>query len=66
MINNTISYFNLLTKSQITFEIDKVFPENINSTVTTKDKRLFIIGIKKTHELYVAANSFKDRAEMEY
>jgi hypothetical protein len=56
MKENTVSHFNLLTKSQITFEIDRQFPY-INKTVTTKDKRLFIIGYEKAFEFYLAANS---------
>ena len=57
MKENTVSHFNLLTKSQITFEIDRQFPDRINKTVTTKDKRLFIIGREKAFEFYLAANS---------
>ena len=57
MENDKVSYLNLITKSQITFEIDRQFPEDINKTVTTKDKRLFIIGELKAFEFYLAANS---------
>ena len=64
MKGNTISYFNLLTKSQVSFEIDNVFPDYINLTVTTKDKRLFIIDLWKAYEFYVTTNSLKDKADM--
>jgi len=64
MKGSTISYFNLLTKSQVSFEIDNVFPDYINLTVTTKDKRLFIIDLWKAYEFYVTTNSLKDKADM--
>jgi len=42
---SVVSFFNLLTKSQVSFVTDKPFPNEINHTVTTKEKRLFIIGV---------------------
>ena len=52
-----ICYYNILSKSQITYNIDKQIPL-YNATVTTKDHRIFIIGWKKdTYELYLSTNS---------
>jgi len=64
MQGNNVSFFNLLTKSQVSFKSDKPFPEYINYTVTTKDKRLFIIGEKEVFEFCLAANTLQDRASM--
>ena len=56
MKGTTVSYFNLLTKSQVSYKTDKPFPENINYTVTTKDKRVFIIGEKEVFEFCLVTN----------
>jgi len=54
--SNSITYFNLLTKSQVSFKIETPFPDIINYTVTTKDKSLIIIGEDKAFEFLIAAN----------
>jgi len=60
-----ISYYNLLTNSQITFQIDRDFPKYINLSVKVKDnKKLIIIGEKKASEFYLAAYSLYDKAAM--
>jgi len=59
-----ISYYNLVSKIQVTFKIDKEFPDYINYTVTTKDNRMFIIGKFRAFEFDIADNTLQDRAEM--
>jgi len=64
MHEDMISYFNLITKSQITFQTERQFPRYYNAKVTTKDKKVFLIGDKKTFEFYLTINKLEDRAEM--
>jgi len=46
-----MSFFNLLTKSQVTFKMDREFPGHIDYSVNTKDGKLLIIGDNRVYEL---------------
>jgi len=59
-----ISFYNLVSKSQVTFKTDKEFPSEINKTITTKDNRIFIIGDENAHEFEIVANILRDKAMM--
>jgi len=62
MYKNTISYFNIITSSQTTFEIDSNFPKYINLSLTVKNRRLMIIGEKNAFEFYLAGYSLFKKA----
>jgi len=62
MYKNTISYFNIFTSSQTTFEIDSNFPKYINLSLTVKNRRLMIIGEKNAFEFYLAGYSLSKKA----
>jgi len=63
MNKNTVSFYNLLTKSQITFLTDREFPDFLVS-MTTKDNRLFSIGTYRAFELMFASRSLLDKAKL--
>lgn len=57
-----ISYYNLITKSQVTFELDR----NIgyyNQAVLTKDNKIFIVG-RNVYELNIVAQKLELKAPM--
>jgi len=66
MSKKTISYFNVLTKSQISFKTDKAFFKGCNQkpTVVTKEKRMFILGKIRIFEFQLIANQLQNRAAM--
>ena len=59
-----MSFFNLLTKSQVTFKMDREFPGHIDYSVNTKDGKLLIIGDNRVYELQFLTNALCDKAAM--
>ena len=68
MHNDMISFFNILTKSLITYHLNIVIGDgrDINKLVTTKQKRLFIIGRGNTYEYYLAAKMILEKKKMNH
>lgn len=71
MHNNTVSFFNLLTKSQVSFLMERDYHSDILNeiyiTITTRESRIFLLGgyERPIYEFYIASNSIKERAKFE-
>jgi len=66
MSKKTMSFFNILSKSQISFKCEKAFFKGCNQkpTVVNKEKRMFILGKIRMFEFQLIANQLQNRAAM--